>query len=82
MKFEWAVGLLVVALIFGALVHCTGCKPPEAPLPEYCFDEGKFTASLVACAAAAPTKEASRACRKAVHAGCGIAVTTTDGGAP
>jgi hypothetical protein len=27
MKFEWAVGMLVVAVILTVLYHCTGCLP-------------------------------------------------------
>lgn len=78
------VFVLAGLAILGVLAECTGCKlpTPEAPLPEYCYDEPKFTAAIVACASTAPTKEASHTCRKAVQATCGIAVTTTDGGAP
>lgn len=67
--------------IVGAIAYCNACNPAETPLPGYCYDEVAFTAALVACASTAPTKEASQTCRKAVHASCGIAVTTTDGGA-
>jgi hypothetical protein len=75
MKLEFAVGMLIIAVVFGVLVHCTGCKPAEEPLPPHCYDEGKFTAALVVCASTAPTKGASQTCRKAVQAACGITET-------
>jgi hypothetical protein len=75
-KLEFAVGMLIVAAIFGVLVQCTGCTPAPA-LPAYCTNEVAFTAALARCVDKSPTRAESRACRADVHARCGITMTVS-----
>lgn len=82
MTREWIFGGAVLLVIGASLMECTGCKPAEAPLPPYCYDEAKLTSVLVACASLAPTREEWLTCRRSVNASCGIVVTATDGGVP
>lgn len=76
------VFVLAGIAIVSAIAFCNGCKPPEVPLPDYCYDEQKLTGALVACARNAPTKEMWLACRTTVNASCGFVVSVTDGGTP
>jgi hypothetical protein len=82
MKREWAVGMLVLAVVLAVLVHCAGCKPAEVPMPPYCYAAALFIKASETCAKTAPTLEASRTCRQAVFASCGFVLTFADGGAP
>lgn len=82
MSREWLFFGALVMLIGAALVKCTGCKPAESPLPDYCYDEAKLQSVLNACATLAPTREEWLTCRTSVNASCGMVVTVTDGGVP
>ncbi len=68
-----AATLAFIAMLV-ALDLCTGCasKPPEPKVPDYCFSEEKFTDELVSCVYSSHNLKESKACRREVHAACGV----------
>lgn len=76
---EWLAFVALSSALGVVMVHC---KPAEAPLPDYCYDEAKLQSVLNACATLAPTREEWLTCRTSVNASCGMVVTVTDGGVP
>lgn len=69
----FAAVIAFVGLVL-ALHLCTGCAsaPPEPKVPDFCFNEQKFTDELVGCVYSSHNLKQSQACRRDVHAACGV----------
>ena len=76
MKREWAVGMLVMAVILTVLYHCTGCLPQAA---KEAMADASYAAEQLRCVEH-DTRAEIDACRRAVRLKWHIAETGKDAG--
>jgi hypothetical protein len=77
MKREWAVGMLVLAVVLAVLVHCTGCLSQQA---KEAIADGAYATEHMKCVDDYDTRAEIDACRRAVRVRWGITETGRDAG--